>query len=178
MRKKNTRLTASHFLPPRALNTMGAESADLRVRALHVVKACPEGISTSEIATAVEVTKPTVLKVLRELEREREIYSRAHTKNQLLIWYPNGKLIHSYLEMFRDLHGTTYRASIQEGQAGPTIQVQERTFSLLSGDRVEGAVFVELSAVDELIEMLNELKRRYETTNTGIVTTAPPTVGQ
>jgi len=136
--------------------------ADPKLRALHVVKACPEGISTSEVANVIELTKPTTLRVLRELEKEREVYSRTYTKNQVSVWYPNGRLVHPYLELFRELRGITFRASVQAGRSGPMVQIQERTFSLLSGDRVEGAVFVEMGAIDDLIDMLQEVKKRYE----------------
>lgn len=162
MRSTSSRLTAANFLPEQSPVPSVSEEADAKLRALRVVKACPDGITTGEIAQALGVTKPTAFRALRELEREREVYSRAHTKNQVQIWYPNGRLVHPFLEVFRELRGRTYRTSVQAGHAGPMVQIQERSFSLLSGDRVEGAVFVELGAVDEMIEMLNDVKQRYE----------------
>jgi hypothetical protein len=72
-------------------------------------------------------------------------------------------LIHPYLELFREIRGKTYRVTVQEARTGPSVQIQERSYSLLTGDRVEGAVFVEFDSLDELIEMLNEIKGRYTT---------------
>lgn len=129
---------------------------------LNLVKGHPDGVSASDIADALGIASNTVLKVLRELEREREVYSRTHSRGRSQVWYPNGRLIHPYLELFKEIRGKPYRISVQESRTGPLVQVQERSFSLLHGERVEGAIFVEYEALDQLIDGLNEMKTRYE----------------
>jgi hypothetical protein len=163
MAPRASRLAAEDFLPQSLPQVGSPADATLAQKVLQIVKGSGDGASTADIAQAVRVSGPTALKVLKELEREREVYSRSHTKRPILIWYPNGRLIHPYLEVYRELRGKTYRASIQEGRSGPTVQLQERSFSLLSGERVEGAIFVDLTSLEEFIETLNELKRKYET---------------
>ena len=143
--------------------TPDALEDDTRVRVLRAVRFAGEGVSTSDVARAVEVSSPTVLRVLKDLEREREVYSRSVSKRRILLWYPNGRLVHPYLELFREIRGKTYRASIQEGKAGPALQLQERTYSLLHGERIEGAIFFDYVALDQMIELLNDLRERYDT---------------
>lgn len=155
-------LTANDFL---------GRSAELRVdlgpqlnrkKIVQAVKASPDGISTSDIARVSGLSVPTAKRILAELEKEREVYSRSHTDRRILIWYPNGKIVHQFLEVQKEIRGKTYRATVQEGRSGPAVQIQERTFSLLDGERVEGAIFVDYDSVDDLFALLNELKQRYE----------------
>ena len=136
------------------------DNASLDEKVFNIVKGKPDGTNAGEIAIILDVTKNTILKVLRTLEAEREIYS-AKIGNTI-VWYPNGRLIHPYLELFVELRGKPYRLSIQESKTGPVIQVQERSYSLLSGERVEGAIFVEYGSAEKLIDGLEELKKRFE----------------
>ena len=124
-----------------------------------LVKNKADGISAGEIAKILEITKNTALKVLRTLEAEREIYS---TKvGNTLVWYPNGRLIHPYLEIFIEIRGKPYRISLQEGRRGPMLQIQERSYSLLEGERIEGAIFIEYDAIEELIKGISEIRERF-----------------
>ncbi len=138
-----------------------------RKKVAQAVKAFPDGISTGDVATATGLSVPTVRRILSELEREREVYSRSHTQKRILIWYPNGRIIHQYLELQRELRGKTYRVTVQEGRSGPTVQIQERRFSLLDGEHVEGAIFVDYESIDDLCALLDEMKHRYESYEAG-----------
>lgn len=173
MGSNTSRLTAADFLPIGTIVSPLPVDNDRRVRILHAVKASSDGITTAEVAKLIGVTGPTALRVLRELEREREVYSRAHGPRQVFIWYPNGRLVHPYLELFREVRGTTYRASIQEGRGGPRLQLQERSFSLLSGSRIEGAIFMDVAAVDEMIELLADIKMRFDSFEQPLGLTGP-----
>jgi len=159
---KSTHLVAEDFLPAGVPMLPPAGEEEKHRRVLQVVKRSVDGASTGSIAEAVGITGPTALKILRELEREREVYSRSHTKRAILIWYANGRLVHPYLELYRELRGKSYRVSVQEGRSGPTVQIQERAYSLLTGERIEGAVFVDYASIDELIDLLQDIKKRYE----------------
>jgi DNA-binding LacI/PurR family transcriptional regulator len=134
---------------------------------LQAVKTSPDGISTVDVARVSGLSVPTAKRVLAELEKEREVYSRSHTEKHILVWYPNGKIVHQYLEIQREMRGKTYRVTIQEGRSGPAVQIQERRFSLLDGERVEGAIFIDYEAVDDLCGLLAELKQRYESYEAG-----------
>jgi DNA-binding transcriptional ArsR family regulator len=127
---------------------------------LQIVKSHPDGVTGADIAAALSLSHPTAMRLLRELEREREIYSRQLRSIQ--VWYPNGRMVHPHLQAVRELRGKTYRATVQEGRAGPLVQVQERSYSLLHGERVDGAIFIDYAALDDFIQLLRELAERYE----------------
>lgn len=127
---------------------------------LQIVKTHPDGVTAADIAEALHLSHPTSMRILRELEREREIYSRQLRSIQ--VWYPNGRMVHPHLQVVKELRGKTYRATIQEGRSGPLVQVQERSYSLLHGERVDGAIFVDFSVLPDFIEVLQELARRYD----------------
>lgn len=135
------------------------EKISLEDKIYKIVKNKSDGVSAGEIAEILEKTKNTVLKELRALESEREIYS-AKVGNTL-VWYPNGRLIHPYLETFIEMRGKPYRLSIQEGKSGPLLQIQERSYSLLDGERVEGAIFLEYDAIEELVKGIDEIRNRF-----------------
>ena len=125
-----------------------------------IVKNNPNGTAAPQISDLINVSKSTVLNILKSLEYEREIYSTKVGKT--LVWFPNGRLIHPYLEVFTELRGKPYRLSMQESKTGPMVQIQERSYSLMYGERVEGAVFIEYAVLDELIDSLGEIKKRYQ----------------
>lgn len=128
--------------------------------ALQIVKSHPDGVTGADIAEALSLSHPTAMRLLRELEREREIYSRQMRSIQ--VWYPNGRMVHPHLQAVRELRGKTYRATVQEGRSGPLVQIQERSYSLLHGERVDGAIFVDFAALDDFLQLLQELATRYE----------------
>src|ERR1700738_1322771 len=52
-------------------------NSNLAQTVLHIVKSSPDGIAAGQIAEALDVSPPTVLKTLRALQGEREVYSRS-----------------------------------------------------------------------------------------------------
>lgn len=136
-----------------------ADKISLGEKIYSIVKNKSDGVSAGEIAEILEITKNTVLKELRALEAERELYS--NKVGNTFVWFPNGRLIHPYLEIFIELRGKPYRLSLQEGKSGTILQIQERSYSLLDGERVEGAIFLEYEALEELMKGIDEIKNRF-----------------
>lgn len=144
-------------------NDHGAGGRRARKEAiLQIVKAHPDGIPVSKIADALDASNETVRSALRELEKEREVYHKQHEHGNAQIWYPNGRLVHPYLEVEVEVRGKPYKLSIQEARQGPAVQLQEKSYSLLRGERVEGAIFVPYDSLDDLIESIEQLRDRYE----------------
>lgn len=153
-------LTPSDFFPDE--EEEGEELPNTTKRRIKkVVKRHPDGVAAPEVAGLVDVAESTARRHLNELKREREVYSRK--VSDTTVWYPNGELIHPYLRFAIDLKGKTYRFSVQEGRSGPLVQIQERSYSLLDGESVEGAIFVEYDELDGFAEALEELRTRFET---------------
>lgn len=162
-------LTAAHFLGDLQSEASVApvEAHLRRGTVLQIVKAHPDGITAPQVVELlkrfnVSATKPTVVKDLEGLEREREVYSNQPGARAVITYYPNGRLIHPLLKASREIRGKTYQATVQQNRSGPAIQLQERTYSLLTGDRVEGAIFIDYAGLDELLLLLQEIKQRYE----------------
>ena len=129
-------------------------------RVLQVVKSSSNGITANAVAKVLGLTRPTVLLSLRELERRREVYPSPSGLGTIRLWFPNGRMVHPYLETFKELRGKTYRFTVQEGRSGPLLQIQERSYSLLQGERVEGAIFIEYASLEEFQEALEQIKLR------------------
>jgi hypothetical protein len=136
--------------------------SELVGQVLRIVKAHPDGLSTADISRVASVTHPRVTRVLLQLEREREVYSTSFKGGTIKVWFPNGRLVHPCLELFKEIRGRTYRLAVQDARYGNAVQIQERSFSVVSGERVEGAVFVDLRGLDDLIQGLTELKSRFD----------------
>lgn len=129
---------------------------------LRVVRGSPNGITANAAGKVVGITRPTVMLALRELERRREVYSSPSGLGTIRLWFPNGRMVHPILDVYRELRGKTYRFTVQQGRSGPVVQIQERSYSLLQGERVEGAIFVEQDCISDFQEALEELKSRHQ----------------
>jgi hypothetical protein len=160
---RTSSLSAQDFIREPTSPRKHAKTGEVNsARILQVVKASPNGITANAVAKVVGLTRPTVLLALRELERKREVYPSPSGLGTIRLWFPNGRMVHPILELYRELRGKTYRFTIQDGRAGPVIQIQERSYSLLQGERVEGAIFFEQATLDDFQLALTELKQRYD----------------
>ncbi|MBI2077220.1 MAG: helix-turn-helix transcriptional regulator [Euryarchaeota archaeon] len=149
------------FDQPLTLSVQGKSAEDLMVPISQLVAAQPDGMATTDLADHLGVSPPTVQKALERLERERHVYSRTVGKTH--VWYPNGRLIHPYLQLRKEANGRIYLFVAREGRAGPLIQIVEKSFSLLSGEKTEGSIFVEEAALDDFAKGLEELQARLKT---------------
>lgn len=118
-----------------------------------------DGISASVVGDMVDVSTETARKHLEDLRRLREVYKQKNNK-QVHLYYPNG----------RPLHGLgTRRIESNDGDLVLEMQlaqgkgdelffhIKEKRFSLLEGERTEGAVMFPLEHLDELFSELNDL---------------------
>lgn len=123
-----------------------------------------DGISASVVGDMVEVSTETARKHLENLRRLREVYKQKNNK-QVHLYYPNG----------RPLHGLgTRRIESSDGDLILEVQlaqgkdeklffhIKEKRFSLLEGERTEGAVMFPLEHVDKLFSHLNDLASEVE----------------
>ena len=138
----------------------GEELHGTRAFVLDIVRNNPEGITSNMVAQAVGISSQRAWTILNDLCARREIYSRdVGLKNHL--YYPNGKLIHKYLQETRDIESQIFRISVHEGRRSARLQIQERRYTLLDGEKMEGSIFVDMDKVEDLIHFLEEMVVRY-----------------
>src|SRR2546426_5040693 len=121
----------------------------------------PEGVNVQMVSKFANISETRARQILSELVAQRELFTRKLAGMRDHIYYPNGKLIHKYLQDSRDFGDQVFRLSFHEGRRVPLLQIQERRFTLLDGEKVEGSVFVELEYVQKLVDFISEMQSRF-----------------
>lgn len=130
---------------------------------LNLIKEYPEGVSVKMVADRIGISTERARVILNELCLRREIYKRSIPGIKDNIYYPNGKLIHKYLQSSKDMGEQIFRISFHEGWKSPRIQIQERKYTLLEGEKIEGSIFIDVENIMQLIEFVNEMMTKYNT---------------
>ena len=130
---------------------------------LNYVKEYNEGVTAQMVADNVKMSLSHTRDILDDLCSKRDLYKRKVPGIKQNLYYPNGKLIHKYLQSSRDMGDQIFRISFHEGWKTPRIQIQERKYTLLEGEKVEGSIFVDLNNLTPLMDFLNEMIMQYNT---------------
>lgn len=130
---------------------------------LNYLKEYPEGVTAKMVAKSVGISDERARVILNELSLRRDIFKRSIPGIKENLYYPNGKLIHKYLQNSKDIGDQIFKISFHEGWRGPRVQIQERKYTLLEGEKVEGSIFVDLENVMSLMDFLNEMMTKYNT---------------
>ena len=134
-----------------------------RVLTLNNVRQNADGTTITEVSLSTGLPKHRVRAILSELEKDREIYSRKLAGSNATIYYPNGRLIHPYLRRQKEVGTQIFRVSFHEGRKDdPRVQVQERSFSISEGEKVEGSVYIDYANLSDFIEFLTEMKQTFD----------------
>lgn len=139
-----------------------ADTRGVRSLVLSFVRQSPEGVTAQMVSKAAKVSLSWTKQVLEELTHQREIYSRVVPGLKSTMYYPNGRLIHKYLQEAREFGPQIFRVSVHEGRRTPRVQIQERRYTLLEGEKVEGAIFVDLDNLEPLLSFIRELAARLD----------------
>ncbi len=137
-----------------------ADSRGVRSLVLAYVRQNPDGVTVQMVASDAHIGGTWAQKVLDDLVHQRELYSRIVPGVKATLYYPNGKLIHKFLQESREIGDQIFRVSVHEGRRSPRVQVQERRFTLLDGERVEGSIFVDVESVPALLELMKDVVTR------------------
>ena len=140
----------------------GTGPSGIRSTILNYVRQNPDGVTVAMVAKHIDVSTQRAREVLNELVMKRDLYKRSISE-KVILYYPNGKLIHKYLQDSKDFGNQIYRISFHEGKKSPRIQIQERKFTLVEGERVEGSIFIDLDNVQKIKEFLDEMLLKYST---------------
>lgn len=120
-----------------------------------------DGLSVDELVKLTNHDKKTIQKHLEALIGLREVYSQK--KNQrLVLYYPNGRPLHSVNKKNVDMGNTYFEISVAIGlKEQPFFHVLEKRVSLLEEDKVEGAILIPLDKLDNFIKSLQELREDF-----------------
>lgn len=146
------------------------DGAGTRGVVLSFLRQNPDGASTQMVAQAIGLSVSRTRQILDQLVHEREAYDRDIPGVKGKLYYPNGRLIHQYLVESREMGSQIFRFSFHEGTRSPArLQIQERSFSLLGGEKMEGSIYIDTTNTEALIEALTEMVAKYNQFTTGNV---------
>jgi hypothetical protein len=137
-----------------------SEARGVRSIVLAFVRQNPDGVTLQMVSSDARISPSWAQRVLEDLVHQREIYSRVIPGLKATMYYPNGRLIHKFLQESREMGSQIFRVSIHEGRKGPRVQIQERRFTLLEGEKVEGSVFVDIENAPALTELITQMLDR------------------
>jgi hypothetical protein len=141
-------------------------TAGVHLSILNYVKEFNEGVTAQMVADSVKLSLTHTRDILDDFCTKRELYKRKVPGIKQSLYYPNGKLIHKYLQSSRDMGDQIFRISFHEGWKTPRIQIQERKYTLLKGEEVEGSIFIDLNNLMPFLEFINEMMIQYNTYGT------------
>ena len=139
------------------------KAAGVHLAILNYVKEYNEGVTVQMVADTVKLSLSHTRDILDDLCGKRELYKRKVPGIKQSLYYPNGKLIHKYLQSSRDMGDQIFRISFHEGWKNHRIQIQERKYTLLEGEKIEGSIFIDLNNLTPLMEFINEMMIQYNT---------------
>ena len=123
-----------------------------------------DGIAASVVADMADVTTDTARRHLNKLCSLREVYKQKKNK-QVWLYYPNGKPLHGIgtrrIESPKD--DIVFELQLAQGKHDDLyFHMKEKRFSLLEGERTEGAVMFPMDRLDDFISEMNELASEVE----------------
>lgn len=125
-----------------------------------------DGISAPVVADMLDITGETARRHLKELCSLREVYKQKANK-QMDLYYPNGKPLHGLGTRRIEAPSEDQALELQLAQGKNDklyIHVKEKRFSLLEGERTEGAIMFPLEHLDEFFAELDDLASEVEDT--------------
>lgn len=132
-----------------------------KTQVLNYLRNYPDGTTAQMVAEHLSISSDRARDILKELCLKRDIYDRKLQGIKERLYYPNGRLVHKYLQESREFGDQIFRLSIHEGRKTQRLQIQERKFTLLEGEKVEGSIFVDVDNIWSFMEFLNEMLTRY-----------------
>jgi len=137
------------------------EVKGIRSSVLSFIRQNPDGTTVTLVAKAVHISEARARIILQDLSHEREIYYRRVPGIKNILYYPNGKLIHKYLQETKEFGSQIFRISFHEGRVQPRIQIQERSYSLLDGEKVEGSIYIDYDNAERFVELVEDILHRF-----------------
>ncbi|OKY78300.1 MAG: putative transcriptional regulator, containd two HTH domain [Candidatus Methanohalarchaeum thermophilum] len=122
------------------------------------------GLTASEVQELTNISYNTVKKHLEELCNLREIYKKKRDKRTTL-YYPNGKPLHSFEKKRIEAESGDSILEVQLAKGRNQklfFHILEKRYSILEGEKTEGAIMFPLEKLDEFYSKLNNLAQEVE----------------
>jgi hypothetical protein len=145
--------------------TDDVDSRGIRSMVATYVRLNPDGVTAQMVAQSSGISLTWAKQVLEDLLHQRDVYSRVVPGVRAKLYYPNGKLVHKYLQDSKEIGSQIFRVSVHEGRKSPRVQIQERRFNLLEGEKVEGSIFVDIDNVEGLVTLTRDVLARMNQIN-------------
>jgi len=121
----------------------------------------PDGVSTLLVAKTFGIQQDIARRHLETLSKLREIFSTSVNRSTK-VYFPNGKLIHPFLQVKKDFNDKSFRISINQIGNREVVHIQEMKYSLLAGETPEGGILIDVNDVNLLLETVKNLVFKME----------------
>jgi len=121
----------------------------------------PEGVTAPQIAKDLGLSHTTVKKHLNYLVSTRQIYAKVYSPRNI-VYFPNGRLSHPYLETILDLGNQRFRISFIENPRGEFVYLQELENIRGLGENIMGGVIIRKENVRKVLDAIYELLEKEE----------------
>jgi len=123
---------------------------------LELLRKNPNGITTAQLEGLTSFDRRTISKHMEYLTAIREAY-RIEMGANLIVYYPNGKLMHPSANEDYKIGDKYYRFSFIENPLGKFLYIQEKTKDEYNTFVVKGGLVVQMQNVPEFLEELSKL---------------------
>lgn len=125
---------------------------------LELVRAAPEGVSTSDLEQTTKFYGRTIRDHLDKLVARGQIIVRSLGRDQRSIYYPTGEVIGKPLEIrSRSEPGKSYLVFQIESIRGGKFYVQERVLDSFGGVNVRGGIHINEDDVLDFVKSIHAL---------------------
>jgi hypothetical protein len=120
-----------------------------------------DGVSTAIIAKKFGIHQDIARKHLENLTKLRELFATNVNRNTK-VYFPNGTLIHQYLRRKIEFPDRSFKFSINQIGNREVLHVQEIKYSLLTGEKPEGGILIDVTNIDKFIYEIESLLKKLE----------------
>lgn len=117
----------------------------------------PNGVTITQITDKIKYfSRPIIWNHLEMMTITREAYN--HKFGTTLVYYPNGKMVHSIFKTEFNIENRTYGFFVVENDMDKALYIQEKNKDKLGALAVSGGLIIPLHALDSFIDYIKDVK--------------------
>ncbi len=144
-------------------NTLNSEDKKAYIRSVlkKILELNPNGITITQITDKISYfNRPIIWNHLEMMTITREAYS--HKFGTTLVYYPNGKMVHSIFKTDFAIDDRTYAFFVVENDVGDYLYIQEKNKDKLGALAVSGGLIVPLKELDSFVDYIKNVKKEVD----------------